>query len=251
LYHDHSTQHTAHSTQHTAHSTFSIVKRFLQSLFSGKLKIHFGQYGEDILIHKIFSKRIRYGFYLDVGAFHPFQYSNTAYLWVKGWRGMNVDANPNSIRIFKKARSQDTNLLAAIVPAETAKNNASVPIYSSGSNIDPMGTCDQKTAGDRGYAEMHNIPAYDISAILEMAAKISGGVIDFLNIDIEGLDEIIVNEIDFNKYKPSVVCIEDYSSDIPTCAVSNITRRLLLAGYSLDAKIGPSSIFQLASFRMN
>lgn len=227
------------------------ILRILQTLFSGKSKIHCSQYGEDILIHKIFSKRMETGFYLDVGAFHPFQYSNTAYLWAKGWRGMNVDANPNSIRLFEKTRTQDHNLLAAIVSAETAKNNTTVPIFISGTQVDPMGTCDQKTAGDRGYAKMHDIPAFDIGRILAMATKLAGKPIDFLNIDIEGLDETIIHEIDFSIYQPSVICVEDYSSDVPISVDSRITRRLISAGYSFDAKIGPSSIFQLNSFRID
>ncbi len=225
--------------------------RVLQTLFSGKSKIHCSQYGEDILIHKIFSKRLHTGFYLDVGAFHPFQYSNTAYLWAKGWRGMNVDANPNSIRLFEKTRTQDINLLAAVVSAETAKSHTTVPMFITGQQVDPMGTCDPNTAGQRSLARMHDIAAFDIGRILAMATEKAGQQIDFLNIDIEGLDETIIHEIDFSTYQPSVICVEDYSTDIPASVNSRITHRLLSAGYRFDAKIGPSSIFQLDTFRID
>ena len=74
--------------------------------------------------------------------------------------------------------------------------------------------------------------------------------IDFLNIDIEGLDEEIIQEINFNKYKPKIICIEDSGESISEVLITKITTTLSKAGYSLDYRIGPSSIFRLATFKI-
>ena len=42
------------------------------------------------------------GFYVDIGAFHPYRFSNTFYFYLRGWKGINVDATPNSMLLFEK-----------------------------------------------------------------------------------------------------------------------------------------------------
>ena len=39
-------------------------------------KRYFSQEGEDIILQRIFERK-KQGFYVDVGAFHPFRFSNT------------------------------------------------------------------------------------------------------------------------------------------------------------------------------
>ena len=50
------------------------------------------------------------GFYVDVGAFHPFLFSNTAALHRSGWRGVNVEPNPDMAARLRQARPQDITL---------------------------------------------------------------------------------------------------------------------------------------------
>ena len=219
-----------------------LIRRTLKALLSGKAKGHFSQYGEDIVIHKLFPRSQKTGTYLDIGAFHPFYFSNTAYLWLKGWSGINVDANPNSIKLFERVRPSDINIFGAVVASDIAKSQKVVPIFVPGNSIDPMGTCDAKTADDRGYSKALEVPAITVTSILE---RLSGREIDFLNIDIEGLDEVVLSEIDFQTYLPKVICVEDYADDISAALASRITAKLLAAGYSMQFRLGPSSIFQL------
>lgn len=225
----------------------------LTALFSGNIKGHFGQYGEDILIHKIFSKRVESGFYVDIGSFHPYQYSNTAYLWLKGWSGINVDANARSIMKFNKVRPNDINIHAAVIAREKADSNKTTQIYTDcpdteSSSINPMGTVDEKTARARGFLKTTWVPALKIDDVLKRAP---GNSIDFLNMDIEGLDETIIQEIDFLKYQPKLICIEDSVESISELIHTKITKKLTASGYSLDYRIGPSSIFRLASFKID
>ena len=74
-----------------------------------------------LLIKKLFERKKKNGFYVDLGANHPFLHSNTAWFWLNGWSGINVDANQKSIAIFNKIRKNDINLNYAIIPSEQYK----------------------------------------------------------------------------------------------------------------------------------
>ena len=46
--------------------------------------LHFGEFGEDIFINRIFKNK-KNGKYIDVGCYHPFKGSLTAKLYKKNW----------------------------------------------------------------------------------------------------------------------------------------------------------------------
>ena len=66
---------------------------------------------EDLLLLKILPST---GKYLDIGAHHPIRYSNTLALNKLGWRGVNIDANPNLLQDFEKFRPRDVNLCGVV-----------------------------------------------------------------------------------------------------------------------------------------
>ena len=67
------------------------------------------QEGEDLILARYFESVPR-GFFVDVGAHHPFRFSNTCLLYKQGWRGVNIDAMPGSMGPFRRARPRDINL---------------------------------------------------------------------------------------------------------------------------------------------
>src|SRR5579871_5884717 len=55
----------------------------------------YSQHGEDMIFANIFHIiGIEKPSYMDIGAYHPINISNTAYFYAKGSRGVNIDANP-------------------------------------------------------------------------------------------------------------------------------------------------------------
>lgn len=227
--------------------------RLLHAIANGNcLKGHFGQWAEDVVIHKLFPREYKTGIYVDIGAYHPFTHSNTAYLWLKGWRGVNVDANPNSIELFKKTRPNDININGAIVPQDFFDENNSrktVPLYLPksvlGKSINACGTCDVVTANNRGFANdaALQIPAYTINEILE-ASLHANERIDYLNIDIEGMDEAVLVDVSWQQFTPIIVSIEDYSENLVLATKSKICQLMNDVGYNIVARVGPTSIFK-------
>ena len=63
----------------------------------------------DLVIERIFKKK-KNGVFIDVGCNHPIKYNNTYLLYKKGWRGINIDLDQESIDQFNKLRSEDDNI---------------------------------------------------------------------------------------------------------------------------------------------
>src|SRR3989344_5781411 len=91
------------------HRVVTVVK----NIFGGYGITHYSQNGEDIILVALFAKK-KNGFYVDVGAHHPERYSNTHLLYKNGWWGVNIDPDPDAMRLFKKRRPRDRNLCVGI-----------------------------------------------------------------------------------------------------------------------------------------
>src|SRR4051794_7331012 len=76
-------------------------------LAKGDARLHFSQFGEDIIIATLLRKHPP-GFYADIGAHAAFRLSNTALLYHEhGWRGINVDLDERAIRELDAERPRD------------------------------------------------------------------------------------------------------------------------------------------------
>lgn len=168
--------------------------------------ISLSQLGEDLFICRHFEKRPP-GFYLDVGAFHPKKYSNT-YLLRRfyGWGGINVDANPDAIELFEKYAANDTNLNLAI---SDKLGEAELTIYNGAahSTIDEA----RKIHNSKKNLDVNRvvkIQTNSIEAIIDEYAQ--GREIDFLSIDVEGMDLVALKSANLDKNRPELICVEDH-----------------------------------------
>ena len=79
------------------------------SLGPSSSSVTHSQYKEDLVIDALFSHNPR-GFYVDVGANDPEVFSNTQLLYDKGWRGINIEPEPNLYEKLCVKRTRDINL---------------------------------------------------------------------------------------------------------------------------------------------
>jgi len=90
-----------------------IIKVLLQNKRNIYLNNSFSQEGEDIILSRLFNDK-KNGFYVDVGAHHPFRFSNTYKFYEKGWSGINIEPNPEDFHLFSKYRNRDININAGV-----------------------------------------------------------------------------------------------------------------------------------------
>jgi hypothetical protein len=218
--------------------------RVLRMIRDGSLRIHFSQYGEDVMLHKLFGSKFADGFYIDVGAHHPFRQSNTAYLWLLGWRGVNVDASKAAIDIFRRVRRDDVNLWSAVVDDETAARQSEIELFSN-KEIDLGATCKPDLAEQRGTKFSVRVPCTSLTNIINTYGELNSGVIHLLNIDIEGFDEAAVASIHNWRYKPQLILVEIYEKNLRRVFEGETCKRLESAGYILLQRVGLTCFFKL------
>jgi hypothetical protein len=221
------------------------ISRLLKLLFSGSFHLHSSQYGEDVYLHKKFRKYSGNGFYIDIGAHHPFQISNTSYLWALGWNGVNVDAGLATIEKFKQLRPEDENICAAVVSEIYADSNNEIKFYFS-NEIDNCATCDPQIAQERGLTKNESVKCLSLTKIIELGCSKFNGEFTFLNIDIEGLDEEVIGNIKNWMKKPLVLMIEMYGESIREVMDRTAFQQLENEGYVFIQRVGHTAIFELS-----
>jgi FkbM family methyltransferase len=201
----------------------------------------FSQEGEDLILNELLNSK-RNGFYVDVGAHHPIRFSNTHFFYKRGWSGINIDANPGSMVLFEKIRKRDVNLELAI---SNKKQSLIYYLFN-----EPALNTFSKTLSKRRDAnnEYQIIGKKKISTIT--LAKVldryhpTNTVIDFLNIDVEGLDLEVLKSNDWRKYQPNIVLVEINEIDIDDIKSSPIYSFLNSKNYKLIAKTCRTGIFR-------
>ena len=176
--------------------------------------------GEDLQILEL-TKNIKNGFYVDAGCYHPTHLSNTFLLYKKNWNGINIDVSELSISLFNFMRSNDLNLNLAISNFE-----GEVTIYHQ-KKMSQLTTINKKISTERmqGKIKERKIKSQKLTTVLNNS-KYKNRKIDFLNIDVEGVDLEVLKSLDFKVYKPRVICIEIIDKEIEDSKIYNYLKNL-------------------------
>lgn len=167
------------------------------------MKISYAQNYEDIMIDRLFSKK-KSGFYIDVGAAHPIKDSVTKYFYERGWSGVNIEPNEEFCNKLKKDRPRDTNLWCAL-----GEENGEIDYFyiAKDPKISFIGEVQDKN--DPTYKnhklEKKKVKLRTLNNVCEEYVKTS---IDFLKIDVEGAEEMVIKGIDLAKYQPRLILVE-------------------------------------------
>lgn len=198
--------------------------------------------GEDVLVHKIMCDvfGIQKGFYVDIGAHHPFNLSNTALLYSLGWRGINVDAMPGSMALFQTHRPEDINLEIAIAP---------VPDVLCFSCFDRPGlngfltedTVNKHLGRGARLLQQISIQTRDINSVL--AEHLGGREIDLLSIDVEGMEYAILSSLS-DSIRPRLIVTEVLgATDVQSVLKMPTTKLMAGRGYTLFSRLYFSCIY--------
>lgn len=202
-------------------------------------KVHFSQEGEDVLLKRLFADQ-KAGFYIDIGAHHPFRFSNSYWAYRKGWTGINIDAAPDFENKFSKYRSRDINLHLAI---SDSNGFADIFIFEEGA---------LNTQNPDRKAKLENlfdiqsmclsVPCRTLSSVLDQYLPTHAPLIDFLTIDIEGNELVALKSNNWVKYKPRVIVLECLSVTLKESLETPEVTFLTELGYTSVAKLYNSMV---------
>lgn len=226
------------------HALYDVMRTYAKLWMRRGVRSTYGQFGEDAIVQALL-KFVRKGYYVDVGAYHPVLYSNTYALYRRGWNGLAIDPNPHLHRVFSLMRPRDTHIVSAI-----AAKHASLEYHRF--TDASYNTFDGTEAAKRMQTRaLHALPPILVEAqpLRELIAQHNVSRIDFMNIDVEGMDIEILESHDWN-IPPRVIAIEDDSFDTREPQASAVWRYLDARGYDLAGFAGPTLVFRLNPSRV-
>lgn len=168
----------------------------------------YSQHGEDLVFLNVFRQiGIERPSWVDVGAHHPWLISNTALLYARGCRGVNVEANPHLIEAFRRERPEDVNLNIGASDREGVMTFHMID-RASGRNSFETVEVEAFVSAQRGFTvtERIEIPVTTLKRIVER--ECGGDFPDLLSIDAEGHDLAVLQGIDWDRPGPKLVCVE-------------------------------------------
>lgn len=206
-------------------------------------KYSYSQCGEDIIVKFIFDVlKIKKPSYIDIGAHDPFFLSNTALLYDKGSTGINIEANPKALGKFNKFRKKDINLNIGISDKTRIMNFyiMSSPTMNTFSEEEANRLVEENKFR---ILDVIKVPTDKLSNVINKYCD--GRFPDFLTIDVEGIEMEILEDIDYDKEYPKVICCEtiSYSDSGNGIKEEEIINFLKNKGYMLYADTYINSIF--------
>lgn len=190
------------------------TKLLIQNLFTNfaqKFLGSYSQHGEDIIINHLL-KKTKKGFYVDIGANHPIHINNTYFFYKAGWNGINIEPHPILYKKICSERGKDINLNIGV-----SREKGELTFYQINEVDGTAGsTFDKDVAVEleqKGYkiAEKITMPVAPLKDILDEYI-IENKKIDFMSIDTEGFDKLVLESNDWQKYRPNLVMVETVSN---------------------------------------
>lgn len=170
----------------------------------------YSQHGEDVLIWNFMKKVLKIDFptYIDIGAHHPYEISNTAIFHEHGCKGVNIEANPILIEEFYRVRPDDINIQCGcggekgilpfyMVDDKNGRNSFDKELVENFLNKEHSGM---------KIAKEIQIPIRTLQDIFEN--ELNCIMPDYMSIDIEGLEYDVLSHFDLKKNGPKVMTVE-------------------------------------------
>lgn len=144
------------------------------------------------------------GFYIDIGAAWPDQDSVTNAFYQRGWRGINIEPNPDLCARLVAQRPRDVNLQIAV--SDSVGSLVFSIITDTG-----LSTLEQQVA----YAHVQSgFQRQSVQVETDTLAHVwkkhvpVGQPVHFLKVDVEGAECAVLRSNDWVAYRPWVVVVE-------------------------------------------
>jgi FkbM family methyltransferase len=187
--------------------------------------ISYAQNYEDVMLWRAL-RSVEAGFWIDVGAAHPSEYSVTRAFYDRGWHGVNIEPEPDYAAVLRAERPRDINLQMAIgaEPARTTFHR----IRGTG-----LSTFDSAVAADHAAA---GFPAaqpieVEVTTLAAVFAAHAGQDVHFLKVDVEGAEREVLRGADLKTNRPWIILAEATVPGTPEMRIDDFADLLVAADY--------------------
>jgi FkbM family methyltransferase len=158
---------------------------------------------QDQLVWEFFGRRTE-GFFVEVGANHPRQGSQTWLLEEKGWRGLLVEPQEKLFQALLKERPGATVVRAACSAPE---RSGFAELHIPTEDLNGFATL-ERNKDDLGiaYERTERVAVMTLDALLAQAGNPK---VDFISIDTEGTELDVLRGCTLSQHRPALMLIED------------------------------------------
>ncbi|MEO8405243.1 MAG: FkbM family methyltransferase [Chitinophagaceae bacterium] len=215
------------------------------AIMRGKVQPSFSQAGEDQVIRYLINDclKIPDPTYLEIGTHHPLYGNNTYYFYSRGCKGVCVEPDVRWAPLIRKYRKRDVFLQAGVSTSkETSATFYIFPTGYSGWNTLEKEEAENRQAQTNIKFQEVTVPLVNINDIIRDHFPTWPTII---SIDVEGLDLDILKSMDFDKYKPEIICAESitFSTTNDQSKINDIAAFMLSKGYFVFADTYVNTIF--------
>lgn len=185
----------------------------------------YSQWGEDRLVWEFFAGRTD-GFFLEAGAFHPVRLSQTYLLERRGWHGVLVEPLPDQVTEFIEKRPNSRLIKKAIGAPDQSGTDLTFFVPGGEPSLARLaGSSEQPAPGERALR-------VQLTTLSEILSEAKVARLDYLSLDLEGYELAALRGLDFNRWQPKLILIEDRVEDL------ELHRFLTQHGYRLVYRLG-------------
>ena len=169
--------------------------------------ISYAQDYEDVMLWRGL-KHIEKGFYIDVGAASPDTESVTRAFCERGWKGINVEPNPEFHAQLLMRRTRDINLCIAV---SDKKGTHVMNFLSDSDSSTGLSTLDETIAQKHISAgwtnDKQDVEVITLATLWKQYVP-AGQDVHFLRVDVECFEEAVIRGNNWSKYRSWVVVVE-------------------------------------------
>lgn len=166
------------------------------------------------------------GFFIEIGANDGFTYSNTVYLEEKfQWKGLLIEANPRYISSLTNRKN------SIVINKAIFESNGFIEFVDAGLYGGIKNSIDTIHSKHTSNANVLKVPCDNVNNIFKNYENIIPDIIDFISIDVEGIELMIVKQLLNTKYqfKCGVIEVNNRIEER-----KEIEKLLIKSGYSID-----------------
>jgi FkbM family methyltransferase len=170
-------------------------------------KHSYAQAGEDLIVDFVArAMQIEEVTYLDIGAHHPIQYSNTYLFYKRGFQGVLVEPDPELMASIKRVRPRDVCIEAGVGLQSATTARFYVMSTRTLNTFSEAEAKRYEAMGTQSVEKVLQVPLITVDEIF--ADHFQEKEPALVSIDIEGLDFEVLSTLNLNKYRPAIICVE-------------------------------------------
>ncbi len=182
----------------------------------------YSQFGEDVIVREFFEQRSD-GFFMEVGANDPVKFSQTWLLERLGWTGLLVEPLADRCARLRTARPRSrVHQVAVGAPAQRGQLELQVPPDDMFASLSPR---------DKAPTAVKT-QTVQVKTLDEVLASEGDPAVDFISIDVEGLELEVLQGFALVRHRPALLIMEDHLKSLA------VHTHLTAHGYKLVKRTG-------------